>query len=245
MNRNKLIIILLVNLLSVAVYAQTTDAQPTDSTTTKSKFMADAGVDILNNFIWRGVPLDQGPNLQPTLILGYGNLKISFLGSYSLKYNFNNIMTLLTYDIPTSIGTFTPSAIHYYYPYDPVKLSDYRAHDGSFSHTTEAGIQYLGTKVPLRLYTSVNIANDSDNSTYFEAGYKFDVQGIGVEPFVGAVFNASPAWHAATKAGLLNVGFNASKKIKVSDNYSLPLTGTLSYHMQLDMLNVMVRLSVF
>jgi len=220
-------------------------AQSSDSTETKSNFVVDAGIDILNNFIWRGVPLDQGPNLQPTLIVGYKNLKVSFLGSYSLKYNFNNIMTLLTYDIPTSFGTITPSAIHYYYPYDPVKLSDYKRHDGSFSHTTEAGIQYTGAKIPLRVYTSINVANDPDHSTYFESGYKFEFQGLGFEPFVGAVFNESPAWHAATKAGLLNVGFNTTKKIKVSEKYSLPITGTLSYHTQLDMLNVMVRLSVF
>lgn len=95
------------------------------------------------------------------------------------------------------------------------------------------------------MYTSINVANDPIKSTYFETGYRFDVQGIGFEPFVGAVFNASPAWHAADKAGLLNVGFNTSKKIKVSEKYSLPVTGTLSYHTQLDMLNVMVRLSVF
>ncbi|WP_026462685.1 hypothetical protein [Adhaeribacter aquaticus] len=240
MKKTLLLLLLLALCLSFKSFAQ-----HIDSVAAKPKFTVDAGVDILNNFLWRGIPLDQGPNLQPTLILSHRNVKLSFLGSYSFKYNFNNIMTLLTYDIAVGAGTITPSLTHYYYPYDPVRISDYRKNPESFSHTTEAGIQYLGTKFPIRIYTSINVANDPEKSTYGEVAYKFNVNGIGFEPFVGVVFTESPNWHAAEQAGLLNVGFNTTKSIKFSDSFSLPLTGTLSYHTQLDMFNVMVRMSFF
>ncbi|MCW2119330.1 hypothetical protein [Flavobacterium sp. 7A] len=228
-----------------AVFCYTINAQTTDSTTVEKKFNVNTGIDILNNYIWRGVPLDKGPNLQPSVILNYDKLKLSFLGSYSLKYEFNNIMTVLSYDIDTKIGTISPTLSHYYYPYDGVKLSDYRRHDGSFSHITELGFQYLGDKIPLRIYTSMNIVNDVENSTYFEAGYSLKVNQMTFEPFVGGVFNKSPDWQAATSAGLLNIGFNIYKEVKVASGNNLPLTGTLSYHTQLDLLSVMVRLSVF
>lgn len=82
------------SILLALFFSLSVSAQSIDSTERKSKFIADVGIDILNNFIWRGIPLDRGPNLQPTLVVGYGNLKLSFLGSYSFKYEFNNIMTL-------------------------------------------------------------------------------------------------------------------------------------------------------
>ncbi|HEY6142419.1 MAG TPA: hypothetical protein VIV55_03185 [Flavobacterium sp.] len=240
MKKNYLFAILLAVLFSTNI-----QAQATDSTAVAKKFSVDVGMDILNCYIWRGVPLDKGPNLQPTILLKYDNLKLGFYGSYSFKYDFNNIMTILSYDFDTKIGILTPSLTHYYYPYDSVGLSDYGSHDDSFSHVTEAGIQYIGKKIPLRVYASVNIANDPEYSTYFEAGYTRDVNGMKVEPFVGFVFNDSPDWHAATKPGLLNIGFNVFKELKIGKDYKLPVTGTLSYHSQLDMMNIMVRFSFF
>lgn len=241
--------LLLFIILAVLLTGNASIAQTTDSLATESKFKVDVGMDVLNNFIWRGVPLDQGPCLQPAAIVSYQNLQLSFLGSYSFKYDFNNILTKLAYNIKTDIGTISPTVIDYYYPYDPVGLTRFRTKYSeeaqSFTHTVETAVEYVGDKVPLRLYGSVNVHNDPDHSTYFEAGYTFTVSGVSVEPFAGAVLNASPAWHAAEKPGLLNLGFNAFKKIKVSDSYSLPLTGTMSYHSQLDMLNIMVRLSIF
>ncbi|MDQ4140338.1 MAG: hypothetical protein M3142_07410, partial [Bacteroidota bacterium] len=64
MKKTILLTILLSALFTASVSAKGTDSLlvETDTITTKSKFMVDAGIDVLNNFIWRGIPLDMGPN---------------------------------------------------------------------------------------------------------------------------------------------------------------------------------------
>lgn len=242
MKKLLLLVVVTAQLISLKSMAQDAAA---DTTKKESPLYFEAGLDILNNFIWRGLPLDKGPCLQPALFVGYGQLELAFLGSYSFRHEFNNIMTGLSYKIKTKYGTFTPMVIDYYYPYDRVPLKELGFDSTSFTHTVETGIQFVGDKVPLRVYVCKNVHNDPDYSNYMELGYVFKCKGMKVEPFAGIVFTPSPRWHAADKAGLFNVGFNVFKKVRVSEEFSLPLTGTLSYHTQLDMLNVMVRLSIF
>src|SRR5919202_5071914 len=135
-------------------------AQTTDTTDTKNKVHFDASLDVLSNYIWRGVTLDKGPCLQPSIFVDYKNLKLSLLGSYSFKYDFNNIILNLGYTFHTGVGDITPLVNDYYYPYDPVKFSHFEGSSTSFSHLIEAGVQYNATKIPLRLYGSVNVHND-------------------------------------------------------------------------------------
>ncbi|MEI6945917.1 hypothetical protein V9K67_01870 [Paraflavisolibacter sp. H34] len=235
--------VLLLTVLSVFFAAGSVTAQTADSAAAPKAFSADAGLDILSNYVWRGTTLDKGPCIQPSLFAGYHHLKLGLLGSYSLKHDFNNIILNLGYTFSTPVGDITPLVNDYYYPYESVKFDQYKGDSLSFSHLTEAGLQFQGTK--LRLFASVNVHNDPRRSTYFEAGYKFDANGVEVEPFVGAVSRKSPEWMGADKAGLLNVGFKASKKIRLSSTWSLPLYAAASYHSQQRSFNMMAGISIF
>ena len=51
-----LLLSLVTSLLTLQASAQATDSIVVPATIVPSKFKVDAGFDILNNFIWRGIP---------------------------------------------------------------------------------------------------------------------------------------------------------------------------------------------
>ena len=65
--------------------------------------------------------------------------------------------------------------------------------------------------------------NKNNYSTYIEASYFFSIKKIGVDlkPFIGGIPFGSD-WYG-NSAGIVNLGLTASKSIKITNAYSLPV----------------------
>jgi hypothetical protein len=71
-------------------------------------------------------------------------------------------------------------------------------------------------------------------SKYLEIGYSADLKGVAVEVFAGmALDNPELAkgeptgFYGQEAAGIINLGFSLSKEIKITDSYSLPVSGSI------------------
>jgi len=71
-------------------------------------------------------------------------------------------------------------------------------------------------------------------SKYLELGYAADVKGVAVNVFAGmALDNPEIAkgepegFYGQRAAGIINLGFTLSKEIQITENYSLPVFGSL------------------
>ena len=77
------------------------------------------------------------------------------------------------------------------------------------------------------IMVSKNILNDAPDmeSLYIQASYPFTISELDMAVFAGMAQGESP-WHGVTsdKFEFINVGFSASKSIKITESYSLPLT---------------------
>ncbi|HAF31279.1 MAG TPA: hypothetical protein DCG75_19755 [Bacteroidales bacterium] len=119
-------------------------------------------------------------------------------------------------------------------------------------HVLEAAISFNGTeKIPVSLMFAMNIwGADSQKfkeeagvmvpqdkivmSKYLELGYSTEVKGVAIDVFAGmALDNPEIAkgeptgFYGQEAAGVINLGFTLSKEIKITDNYSLPVFGSL------------------
>ena len=108
-------------------------------------------------------------------------------------------------------------------------------------HTFEASLSYAGPdKFPIQVYAGIHFygddkckdstgvcgAGDKNNySIYLEAAYQFTVKGIGVKPFIGGIPYGS-SWYGPS-AGVVNMGFTASKSIKITNDFSLPVYASI------------------
>ena len=119
-------------------------------------------------------------------------------------------------------------------------------------HVVEMAISFNGTEnIPFSLMLAMNIwgadaqkyeekggvmvpKDDIVMSKYIELGYSTEIKGIALSAFAGMALDdpktskGEPAgFYGQESWGLINLGFTLSKEIKVSDNYSIPVFGSL------------------
>lgn len=225
-------VILFVSLFlsSSALLAQ----EAADSTKEETKpYSFNFGADVVSRYVWRGIELGESmPQVQP---YGSFDLNLNSAGSFSLgvwgsygftgKYAENDFS--LKYSYETSMGTFSATATDYYYPYiDSLKLSDFK-NNGEGAHTMEAAFLYNGPEsFPISFTLSSNVYNDlpDQKSLYVEVGYPVKFNGTSLNFFAGAAQGPS-VWHCVTsdKFEVINLGFNVSKEIKITQDFNLPV----------------------
>jgi len=165
--------------------------------------------------------------------------------SYTLKEMFS--LTFTDYFFPDETVA-SNSYFNYNMDWDKINSG---AKDQT-GHVVEAAISFNGTEqIPLSLMFAMNIwGADSRKfeeqggvmvptdgivmSKYLELGYSTDIQNITLDAFLGMslddpkIDKGEPTgFYGQESWGVINLGFTLSKEIKITDNYSLPIFGSL------------------
>lgn len=185
------------------------------------------GADIVSSYVWRGVQQGSNePNIQPTLSYSIGKFTIGAWGSGNLSgslkefdlyasYAFSDILSATVTDYN---WVFTPGKSYF----------NYKAPETD--HIYEASINYAGVEA-FPLSVSVNTMfygadkktdGSQAYSSYIELAYPICPE---AKVFLGASLLESPSVYATTGFSICNVGIKATKQIKFSDSYSLPVYG--------------------
>jgi len=167
------------------------------------------GLDIYSSYVWRGTKFGSGPAFQPSVEFSAGNLAIGAWGSYSastdeaaeadLYFSYN-----LGIGEKGSVGfTFTD----YYFPGS--SWLEMNSHYLEPMVTINAGLLSL---------SGAYMMNNSEGYLYLEAGIS-----AGPATFI---FGAGDGIYTTDgEFNLCNLGISSSKEIKISDTFSLPVTG--------------------
>jgi len=215
-----------------------------------------ASVSLYSRYIWRGINLGgDAANVQPSLTFTKGGLTLGVWGAFSMspitdnglgKTDYQEIDLYATYTYKMFSATLTD----YFIPYDPAKSAKYSVFgNDTTSHVGEIALSFNGLEdLPLTVLFSMNIygydalkknGKDIVMSKYVEVGYTFDTKDVPVKVFVGAALDkpavdGSVGYYLNEKAGLINVGFTATKTIQVTDKFSFPIAGSLAYNPDAD-----------
>lgn len=223
----------------------------------QSNLSYDFGADIVSRYIWRGAEFGAvgnqpaTPHIQPNAALTYtfgkSSLTLGFWASYGLdsKYSENDLS--LSYAVDTEIGNIAVTVADYYYPHLGLKFSDFDD-DGKGAHTIEVGLSYtFPEKFPLNILITHNVLNDApDNeSLYIQASYPFSINDVDLTVFAGMA-NGKSAWHSVTSDNMefVNIGFSASKSVKITDDYSIPLGMDWIYNPHLEVSYFVFKISI-
>jgi hypothetical protein len=208
--------------------------------TSKSKL--DLSADIMSRYIWRGLNLGgSSPSVQPNLEYSCGNLAIGAWGAYS----FNPAITNQEVDLYVSYTIaelFNITATDYFLPNEdtlPNRFFNYRKDETG--HLFEISAKFLGTeKIPLSLMVATNVygadakKSNGDNrySTYVELGYSFNVKDTECSAFMGFTpdkpdIDKGETGYYGNGPGVINLGITASKSIRITDTFSLPVSTSI------------------
>ena len=184
--------------------------------------------DMVSRYIWRG--LDAGSTaIQPTLGVGYKGLSLTAWGSYGMTDPDDTKEFDLT--LGYSVGGFNIGITDYWFSVggDPEgRYFKYDAH--ATNHIFEATVGYDFGLASLQWYTNF-AGNDGLNkdgkraySSYVEANVPFKLATVDWTATVGAVPFATD-FYGTTGFAVTNLALKATKDIKVTDSFSIPIFG--------------------
>ena len=200
------------------------------SATAQDKVETTVAADFVSSYIWRG--LDCGNTaIQPTLGIGYKGLSLSAWGSYGLTDPDDVKEFDLTLAYTT--GGFNIGVTDYWFSVglDPdARYFKYDAH--GTNHVFEANIGYDFGFASLQWFTNF-AGNDGLNkddkraySSYAELAIPFKLATVDWTATAGVVPWAT-SLYGTTGFAVTNVSLKATKDIKVTDTFSIPVFGQI------------------
>jgi len=195
--------------------------------------------DIVSSYVWRGSLSTSSPtpNIQPTLAYTAGNFEFGVWGTTDFIGSYKEVDPYISF----TTGRFKFTYTDYNWNFDKANYFDYK--NSETGHRLEGSIGYLGTeKLPLSItWNTIFYGYDKQTedttkqaySTYIELGYTKGIASVffGFTPWAGLYNNygvTSFDPEAAKKSfSIVNVGASASKAIKVTSTFSLPVRVTL------------------
>ena len=182
--------------------------------------------DVVSSYIWRGLDLGSTA-IQPTLGVGYKGLSLTAWGSYGIADPADTKEFDLT--LGYSLGGFNIGVTDYWFStgLDPQnRYFKYDAH--GTNHIFEAFVGYDFGLASLQWYTNfagndgVNKDGDRAYSSYMEVAVPFQLATVDWTATAGAVPFATTSY-GTTGFAVTNLSLKASKAIKVTDSFSIPV----------------------
>jgi len=191
------------------------------------------GGDLVSSYVWRGTKYGNGPAIQPYLELALGNFSIGGWGSYCFTSNEAaeaDLYLSYGFDFGLSIGL-----TDYYFP--GTEYFDYSTENGSHAFEINLGYELGGFSIAANyILNEAGSAGSAGNDLYFEAAYGFEYFSL----FAGA----GDGWHTSNGEFMFcNLGISAEKEIKITDSFSLPLSGALIWNPEREQFNIVLGVS--
>lgn len=199
------------------------------ATMAQDKVTADAGAELVSGYIWRGQDLGN-VSLQPTLTIGYKGLSLSGWGSVGLDKDDTKEFDLT---LGYAVGGFHVAVTDYWFD-NGAGYFHYGARNTA--HVFEANAGYDFGFLSVNWFTNfagndgVNRDGNRAYSSYVSLAAPFRLGGLDWTAEVGAVPWATSFYNATADdpAGangfeVSHVSIGASKEIRITEHYSLPL----------------------
>lgn len=176
--------------------------------------------------------LGTGPALQPSLVFTTGGFTAGAWGSFDF-HGYQEADPYIYYVFPFGLNL---GLTDYYYPSQ--RLGDFSIESGSHA------FEFNTTYTLRQFYISANYilneaggAGSAGNDLYFEGGYDSGL----ITFFIGA----GNGWHTSTeKFNVCNLGIGAVKKIRIGENFILPVTAQVIVNPERQKLYVMAGISL-
>ncbi len=205
---------------------------------TASEF--DFGADIMNRYVWRGRDYGNSPNIQPYIEYNIGGFTVGTWGAFSIDTDvYQELDLYVNYNVA---DFFTIGITDYYFPMyqssNPAFKINYFDYDSETTgHIIEGNLKFGSwEKFPVSIQAHVAFYGDDQNldgdqlySAYFELGYSGSLKKtdyviyLGLTPEKGLYGDSF---------GVVNLGINLMKDLKISESFSLPVVSGLIFNPQ-------------
>lgn len=169
------------------------------------------GADIYSNYIWRGSKFGKGPAFQPTVKMTTGGFTVGVWGSFDAS-GYSEVDPYISYSFPFGLSL---GVTDYYYP----GLGGSFFADSSNAYELNAGFTKGGFSLSANyILNEAPLPASVGADKYFQIGYSFSKFNISA--------GAGDGWHTSdTEFNICHIGIGTSKEIKLSETFTVPVTG--------------------
>jgi len=204
-----------------------------DSKTTKTSI--DFSADFQSRYIWRGLQFGgSSPSIQPSIELSSGSFTIGGWAAYSTG-GVNQAQEADLYISLAASDALSFTLTDYFFPTEGIK-QDYFSYGSNTGHVYELAMAYASNDSPIGFTIATNFAGADKNgtkqsfSTYLELNYSKTVNEVDYSLFAGGVIGDRGGYYLTSGSGLINLGLSASKEVKLSSTYNLPVNAVLIFN---------------
>jgi hypothetical protein len=161
-----------------------------------------------------------------------GGLTLGVWGSFDGSgYMESDLYASYSFPFGLSLG-----ATDYYYP--GLEYFDYSDTTGSHAFELSAGYTLKGLSLSANyILNEAGGAASAGGDMYFQAGYTFK--------YVNIFLGAGNGWHTSDgEFALCNVGVGTTRTIKITDSFSVPVTGQIIFNPDKEQFYVVVGFSL-
>lgn len=182
------------------------------------------GADFYSTYVWRGVAYS-GPSIQPYVEVSSGGFAVGAWGSQGFDgFQEMDLYAGYSFDFGLSLGV-----TDYWYP----GATPFFEED---SHAFELNAGYGIDDFSIAANYIFAGGGSAGEDIYFELGYTAGKADL----FVGA----GDGWHSSDgEFALVNIGVGTSKDIKITDSFSLPLSGAVILNPDTEQLYILAGIS--
>lgn len=192
----------------------------------QDKVEATLGADVVSSYVWRGYDLGSA-SVQPSLGISWKGLSLGAWGAFGIvdKDDIKELDLTLSYNV----AGLTVGITDYYCVSGaenaPGKYFRYKSGDkGPQCHVFEGNVGYDFGFASLNWFT--NFAGDDDYASYCEIAVPFK---LGVDwQFSAGILPYKTDFYGNEGFTCSNLSLKASKDIKITDHFSLPVFGQLT-----------------
>ncbi|MFA5326825.1 MAG: hypothetical protein WC384_03450 [Prolixibacteraceae bacterium] len=197
------------------------------------------GVDLYNTYVWRGTKFGSGPSLQPTVKYSNSGFTIGAWGAYS----FSN--SAFTVSEGTEVDAYMEADLWASYGFELGEKSSltFTVTDYFFPSSTseyfDGSQHYVEPMVSLGLgsFSLTGAYMTNVNDMYLEAGLAVGA----VSLFAGA---GDGQYTKDASFNVCNLGIKTSKEIKISDSFSIPITGAVIMNPSTEKFHIVVGITL-
>ena len=192
------------------------------------KAQFDVGADIMSRYVWRGSGYSNGPSIQPYMSYATGDFEIGFWGAYANDGQVDELDLYASY----GIGPVGLTITNYVFPDNmtpgvasPIKYWD---SEGGWEGTVGLELGPVGLTY----------------ATFFDSGDTYIAAGTslgGVDLTLGM---GDGAYTTDSDFALMEISLGYGKDIMITEDFSLPASGSLIYNPDADQMYLVFGISL-
>lgn len=200
------------------------------------------GLDIYSSYVWRGIKFGEGAALQPYVEFSAGGFALGAWGSYCVSDNEAaeaDLYASYSIDLGEN-GSLSFTLTDYYFPGTTgAPTSWMKAENHFFEPMVSLGAGSFSFSVAYMFYDGAGKDGEGSGDLYLEAAL---IAGS-VDLTLGGG-NGAYSGKADMGFDICNIGISTSKEIKITDDFSLPVSGAVILNPAYESFHIVVGISL-